>query len=486
MQFIRRLAIAGLATTQIFLAAACQAKLPSGGQYVLPPPDQPAEISANTKILKQMSRELGAVAEASKKALVFVSVAKTIRGYGQMDPFDYLFGFGARQLPAPRQEGLGSGFFIDLDRGYILTNNHVIEGADEINLKLASGKSYDAKVIGSESDMDIAVVQIKDPDFARSGLSSLVLGDSDQLKVGSFVVALGAPFGLEASISFGVVSALGRGSLSITQIGDFIQTDAAINPGNSGGPLIDMDGRVAGINTAIFSKSGGYNGIGFTVPSNLVRRVASDLINGTKVSRGYIGVYFQKLTDDFVKWLQLPDGTTGVIVTQVEPGGPAHKAGIRPKDVIIAIDGKALDGDRDLVSRIGIMKPGRKADLTIIRNGKKEFKTLVLGLHPGAGGGLAEHGQSVRDTSLGLELRWREDGLYVARVEQRSPAAGILRSQDLILSVERYDFDKAKSQEDALKNFNNAVAEARKKKQDSVVMRIKRGDRFGFVTIDIN
>lgn len=456
-----------------------------GKDYSLPSADKKVHVNANTKLLKEMSEGVGAIAEASKKALVFVSVAKTVRSYGQIDPFD-LFGFGRRQIPAPRQEGLGSGFFIDVDKGYILTNNHVIDGADEINLKLANGKSYEAKVIGSDPDMDVAVVQIKDSKFDRKNISSLVLGDSEELKVGSFVVALGAPFGLEASISFGVVSALGRGSLSITQLGDFIQTDAAINPGNSGGPLVDMNGKVVGINTAIFSKSGGYNGIGFTVPSNLVRRVAQNLINGVKVSRGYIGVYFQRLTEDFIKWLKLPAETTGVIVTQVEANGPASKAGIKPKDVIISIDGKKLENDRDLVNRIGLMKPGSKARLTVIRGGKQFATTIEIGNRPDADLAQNQGDQSIQGTDLGLELSLKNGGLFVEKVDQKSPAFNRLRAEDVILGVERFDFEGMKDQSVAIKNFNRAIKDAKKNKQASVVMRIKRGGGFAFITIDIS
>ena len=181
--------------------------------------------------------------------------------FGQINPFDFFFGPGPGQgngrqdaVPEKRQAGLGSGFFIDVEMGYVLTNNHVVEDADEINLRLANGSTYDAVVVGRDKNTDIAVVQVKDKKFNRKNISALNLTKSDKVKVGEFVLAIGAPFGLEASLSFGIVSALGRGSLSITELGDFIQTDAAINPGNSGGPLIDMDGNVVGINTAIYSR----------------------------------------------------------------------------------------------------------------------------------------------------------------------------------------------------------------------------------------
>ena len=391
-----------------------------------------------------------------------------------------------------RSEGLGSGFIIDLEKGYILTNNHVVDGADEIDLKLANGLSYKGKIMGHDSNTDIAVVRIEDDKFSKKDLEALVLGDSEKLHVGAFVVALGAPFGLEASISFGAVSALGRGSLQITQMGDFVQTDAAINPGNSGGPLVNMDGKVVGINTAIFSKSGGYNGIGFAVPSNLVRRIANNLINNGKVSRGYIGVHFQALTDEIKTSLNIPKKTKGVIVAQVEKDGPAGKAGVKPWDVIVAIDGKNLANDRDLVSRIGLKNPGTKTKLSIVRDGKEKTLNLVIGTYPGSEE-LADSGNEDANSfksTLGMNFTFKESGLIVSRLEKKSPAAGRLLPGDIILSVDKTDFRKAKNLKQALSKFKKAISQARDNKQKSVIMRIQAGSQrnspgFAFVTIDL-
>ena len=455
--------------------------------YQLPPANSDVDLGYNTKLLQELSSGVGAIAEKSRKALVYVSVSKSMKGHPGLDPYD-LFGFGRRNIPAPKQEGLGSGFIIDLKSGLVLTNNHVIDGADEINLELSNSKTYKAKVVGVDSNTDIAVVKIEDETFDRSGLGSLILGDSSKLAMGSFVVALGAPFGLSTSLSFGVVSAVGRGSLQITQMGDFIQTDAAINPGNSGGPLVNMEGKVVGINTAIFSKSGGYNGIGFAVPSNLVRETANNLINGIKPTRGYIGIFFQPLTKDIKNWFKLDDGTNGVIVVQVEKGGPSDQAGIRPKDIIIAINGKPLEGDRTLVSTIGLMKPGSKAKLTLLRDGKKVKLDLKIGTFPGQDE-KEELASKSSEESLGLSFKLRDGELMVKEVSPKSSALNMIQAGDVILSVDRIELEKLDSLKSGLNKFQRAVSDARKNKQNSVLMRIKRdlrnGQGFLFLTVKI-
>ena len=247
-----------------------------GFSYEIPRAPANTNVSSNIKALQQMSEGISELAANANKAVVFVSISKTIKGmpFGEINPFEFFFGPQFRghprgQAPERKQKGVGSGFIIDLKKGLILTNNHVIEGADEISLKLANGETYDGKVLGRDKNTDVAVVKIKDKKYNRKGLGVLNLADSKKTKVGQFVIALGAPFGLEASLSFGVISALGRGNLQITNLGNFIQTDAAINPGNSGGPLLNMDGQVIGINTAIYSRSGSSAGIGFAVPAAL-------------------------------------------------------------------------------------------------------------------------------------------------------------------------------------------------------------------------
>ena len=319
-------------------------ELPKGGRAPL---DQEA-VSHIAKISKGIST----IASHAQKGVVFVSVSKTIKGlpFNYVNPFDFFFGDPFRggggqpdRAPEQRQEGVGSGFFVDLDKGYILTNNHVIEGADEIHLKLANGLSYDGKVVGRDKNTDVAIVQITDEKFKRRDLVALsLMENSDSVEVGELAIALGAPFGLEASISLGVVSAIGRGNLSITALGNFIQTDAAINPGNSGGPLLNTKSEVIGVNTAIYSKSGGYNGIGFAIPANLVREVANQLINKGKVERGYLGVILSEIDPQFTEELGIPEGTKGVLIRSVEPDSQAAKAGMEAGDVVTAVDGRAV------------------------------------------------------------------------------------------------------------------------------------------------
>jgi serine protease Do len=420
--------------------------------YQLPQGDALSPPLKSSPLLEELSRGVSEIAANASKALVFISVSKTMRGYpqGYVDPFD-LFGMGQRpEAPPPKQEGLGSGFIIDVEKGYVLTNNHVIEGADEITVKLANGEVYDGKVIGRDPNTDVAVVQIAGGKFKRENIGALMLGDSDSATVGSFVVALGAPFGLEASVSFGVVSAIGRGPLQLTQLGNFIQTDTAINPGNSGGPLVRIpDGKVIGMNTAIFSRSGGYQGIGFAVPINLAREVALSIINDGGVVRGFIGVQFRPLQAEWVESLGLPKGTTGAVVVEVAEGGPAEKSGIKANDVIVEIDNKAIKNTEELVNAIGLMKPGTKTVLTLWREGKKRTVNITIGDWPGSKELLSEKNEK-GDTpanSFGLEMSLvKFEGKWALRVEQvlaNSPAARAgMQAGDMIFGINGYSNNK--------------------------------------------
>jgi len=424
--------------------------------YDIPKAEKSPVLNEGTEHLLKISKGISTVAAHAKKGIVFVSVSKIVKGmpYGMVNPFDFFFGpqpgRPPQKAPEQKQKGLGSGFFIDLEKGYILTNNHVIDGADEISLKLANGESYDAKVVGRDKNTDIAVVQIKGS-FKKEGLVQLALGDSTSLEVGNICVALGAPFGLEASVSLGVVSALGRGSLSITELGDFIQTDAAINPGNSGGPLLSATGNVIGINTAIFSKSGGYNGIGFAIPSNLVRTVANQLINTGKIMRGYLGVVLSEMDADLARELGIPKKSSdhGALIRSVEPGSPADNGGVKDGDVVIDINGKKIRDVQQLRTIIGLYKPSTKVNLTIYRNRKQKKLTVKLGSYndtsvknsstdesPSKGFGL-----SLRSVNSGLKKKYQfrsNSGAVVVRVDPNSSAdrAG-LQEGDVIIKLNR-------------------------------------------------
>ena len=428
-----------------------------GFAYELPENKRQGYQSDNIEVLQKISKGVSNISKHSKQALVFISVSKKMKRpnhpHGR-DPYEFFFGpqFRGRQRGRermPTQHSLGSGFFVDLKKGYILTNNHVVADADEINVKLANEKEYKAKVVGRDPNTDIAIIKVKG-DFERKGLMALSLGNSDSLEVGHFVVALGSPFGLEASLSFGVVSAIGRGNLKITKLGNFIQTDAAINPGNSGGPLINMKGEVVGINTAIFSKSGGYNGIGFTVPANLARQIATRLINEGSVQRGYLGIGLQKLTPDLLKSLGLPKGIKGIIVSQIVNEGPAAVAGIVEGDVIISVNGGPIKNESDLINVIGLKKPGSKVKIVLFRKGKQKVKKVVLGNWPGAprvaSGGF--EGEKESSNQFGLRVsplnhriknQFRiegDEGVVISSIKPDSPAEkSSLRIGDRIVKV---------------------------------------------------
>lgn len=438
-------------------------------QYTVPPADTFVKAPEHSNILQQISTGLNSVADNAQKALVFVKVSKTVDMRG-LHPFD-IFGFGfpggrGQPMPPQVQKGAGSGFFVDLERGYVITNNHVIDDADEIELKLANGNTYLGKVIGRDANTDIAVVSVTDAKFDRNGLTALVLGDSDKLRVADFVVAVGAPLGLESSVSLGVVSAVGRGTLDITKFGDFIQTDAAINPGNSGGPLVGVDGKAYGMNTALLTRSGQYAGVSLAVPSNLVRKIASSLINDGSVSRGYLGVAYLPLTDEYAEALKLPRGTTGVLIESVDEKGAAARAGLRAQDVIIEVGGRKLAKRDDLQNVIGLMKPGTKARISVLRNGKTKHFTVEVGSYPGQSAKVAEKQQSeasgnpfglvVRELTRDLKIQYgvqADSGLVIVSVKKKSPGeeAGLVPG-DVILAVNGREFKSPAQLNKALKN----------------------------------
>lgn len=463
--------------------------------YSLPSNTEKPLNDENIQALQKISKGVSTVAKHAEKAVVFVSVYKTVRGLppGMIDPFEFFFGNPNGGMPRrgePRQqkreEGLGSGFIIDLNQGYIMTNNHVVQDADEIQLKFPNGDSHEAKIVGRDPNTDIAIVQVKDKNFSRSGLSQLVLGNSDSVEVGDFAVAVGAPYGLEASVSFGIISAIGRGSLSITQMGNFIQTDAAINPGNSGGPLLNATGQVIGMNTAIYSRSGGYNGIGFAVPSNLARRIAEQLIGGGKVTRGYIGVGLQPIDSELQKSLNLPKDSSGTLVARVVDGGPADKAGIEPGDVITAVNKKPVRNESEAINAIGLMSPGSSVNLTVVRNGKPREIVAKIGEYPSDDTQVAKGKSANRqETVFGLALQKltpearqkynldTKQGLLVVSVAEGSEGERVgLQTGDLIMAVNNKTVTEMQA-------FKNLV----KQSGNRVLLRIERSGQYFFVPL---
>ena len=325
--------------------------------------------------VNQISEAFRAVAKRVKPAVVAIGVSQTVSPqrpapFGPDDFFRRFFGQepdeNGREGPMRKfqRQGLGSGVIVDAD-GYILTNNHVVAEADEIMVHLADGREFKAKVIGTDPPTDVAVIQIK-----AERLPVAQLGNSDKAEVGDLVLAIGSPFGLEQTVTFGMISATGRGGVGITDYENFLQTDAAINPGNSGGPLVDMRGQVIGINTAIASRSGGYMGVGFSIPANLAADVMKRIRETGKVVRGWLGVGIQRLTPELAESLKLKT-EEGVLISQVFEGGPGAKAGLKAGDVALEYNGKPVKTSYDLQSAVAWTKPGTQSTLVILRDGKR-------------------------------------------------------------------------------------------------------------------
>lgn len=354
------------------------------------------------------------------------------------DPFFRRF-FDLPELPPTRpQMSAGSGVIVDAERGYVLTNHHVIDKGDQVVVTLKDRRRFDAELIGSDAETDIAVLKIE-----PRGLVDVTLGDSDRLKVGDFVVAVGNPFGLGQTVTSGIVSALGRGGLNIEGYEDFIQTDAPINPGNSGGALLTLDGRLIGINTAILAPAGGNVGIGFAVPINMARAIMDQLIEYGEVRRGRLGVMIQDLTPDLAEALSLP-GSLGAVVASVEKESPAEQAGLKPGDVVTAVNGRPIYDSADLRNAIGLMRVGSDVELTVLREGNE----MVLVARLGEEGRVAARQQAAVNPVLagaefeevrpGMEGYGLVEGVAVADVVPGSPAAQVgLRPGDIIMAVNR-------------------------------------------------
>ena len=285
--------------------------------------------------------------------------------------------YGFDRVPSERrQQSLGSGIIVSQD-GYILTNNHVVEGADEVKVALPDEKTvYDATVVGTDPQTDIAVVKV-----AAENLPSITFADSGKIEVGDVTLAIGDPFGVGQTVTMGIVSAKDRGGIGITNYEDFIQTDASINPGNSGGALVDAEGRLVGINTAILSRTGGNQGIGFAVPVNLARYVMERIVVDGKVTRGYLGVKIQPITSDIAKQSKLSQ-PVGALIAEVTPGSPGEQAGLKPGDIVTELDGKSVTDSRQLQLMIAEKPPGSRVSMKIVRDGKEQTLTVQLGELP--------------------------------------------------------------------------------------------------------
>jgi Do/DeqQ family serine protease len=318
-------------------------------------------------------------AQAALPSVVHIFTAQEVRASRHPflnDPiFRHFFGdrFGEESR---RRSGLGSGVVVSRD-GYILTNNHVVEGADEIEIASNDGRKYKAKLVGADPESDLAVLRIA----GEHNLTPIAFGQSDSLRVGDVVLAIGNPFGVGQTVTSGIVSALGRSHLGINTFENFIQTDAAINPGNSGGALVDVEGHLIGINTAIYSQSGGSMGIGFAIPASLARNVMEQIIVQGSVTRGWIGIEVQEITPELAESFKLPS-TDGALIAGILRGSPADQAGIKPGDVLLGIAGRPIKDAQDMLERIAGLSPGQRTQAQIWRSGAVQEITLNVGKRP--------------------------------------------------------------------------------------------------------
>ena len=418
------------------------------------------------------------VAERSVESVVNISSEKLIRGpsgnpFGPFfdDPFFRQF-FGDRfrfpEIPPERRErSLGSGVIVSED-GIVLTNNHVVESAEDVRVSLSDEREFAATVVGTDPQSDLAVLRIEGE---LGDVEPLALGDSDRLRLGDVVLAIGNPFGVGQTVTMGIISAVGRANVGIVDYEDFIQTDAAINPGNSGGALVDMEGNLVGINTAIISRSGGYQGIGFAIPSNMARRIMDSLIETGRVERGWLGVAIQDMTQELAESFDLAT-SRGVLVADVVPDGPAEAAGLKRGDVILRIDGASVDDMgrlRNLVASAGV---GAKLRLEVLREGEERSFEVELGARPDQEAQLARGRDAEKSVLRGLRVapvdastRRRFDiaddvrsGVVILDVAANSPASAAgLRPGDVILEADRREVRSVRDLEARLREKRGRV-----------------------------
>jgi serine protease Do/serine protease DegQ len=385
---------------------------------------------------------LSPMLERVSPAVVNIAVRGTVRAEENpmlQDPFFRHFFDLPEQPPEREIQSIGSGVIIDAGKGYVITNHHVIANAKQIAVILNDRRRLDAEVVGTDSESDIAVLQVKAAD-----LSDLPFGDSDNLKVGDFVVAIGNPFGLGQTATIGIVSALGRSGLGIEGFESFIQTDASINPGNSGGALVDQQGKLIGVNTAILSRGGGNIGIGFAIPVNMVRNIVSQIITHGEVRRGRLGVLIQDLTPDLADALGV-EATGGAVISEVVKESPAERAGLEAGDIVVALNGKPIRSSAELRNRVGLMRPGQRAKVEVIRDGKHrgfeaklaQAETTREAASPeGAGSKLA--GATLAKIPPDHPLYGKVKGVLVTTVKPASRAAEAgLRPGDIIVAADQ-------------------------------------------------
>ena len=368
-------------------------------------------------------------------AVVSVQVEGTARQSQRIpEELKKYFGEDAPDQQAQPFEGLGSGVIIDAAKGYILTNNHVISQADKISVQLNDGREFDAKLIGGDDQSDIALLQVQNP----SNLTQIAIADSDKLRVGDFAVAVGNPFGLGQTATSGIVSALGRSGLNLEGLENFIQTDASINRGNSGGALLNLNGELIGINTAILAPGGGSIGIGFAIPSNMAKTLSQQLIQFGEVKRGLLGIKGMEMSADIAGAFKL-NVQRGAFVSEVLPNSGSAKAGVKSGDIIVSLNDKPLSSFAELRSRIATTEPGAKVKLGLIREGKPLTVEVTLDKSTSSSASAEQISPALQGATLSDgQLKNGTKGITVTTVEKSSPAAQAgLHQDDVIVGVNR-------------------------------------------------
>ncbi len=459
-----------------------------------------AQSDEDIALLDRSAKAFSSVVKKAGPAVVYVGVEKetSAKGMGQFpsdlfnDPFFERF-FGP-QFRHPRvnpkqdkrtfkQQASGSGFIIASD-GYILTNNHVVEDAGKITVRLADQREFPAKVVGTDPQSDVAIIKIEGKDFPV-----LPLGNSDKLEVGEWVIAIGSPFELSQTVTVGVVSAKGRNRMGITDYENFIQTDAAINPGNSGGPLLNIRGEAVGMNTAIFSRSGGYMGIGFAIPINMAKSIEQQLRKSGKVTRGWLGILIQDVNEELAKSFGGKAGG-GALISEVTEGSPAQKSGLLQGDIVTAINGEPVSNVADLRNRIAMTPPNTELKLRVLRDGQEKDVMVNVGEQPadmasmakkmGGAASLSELGLSLQDLTKEVAEQFgysKDQGVLIADVEADSAAAELgLQAGMLIEEVNRTRVRNLKELQQALKKSNNPK---------QVLLRVRSGEQSQYVVMQL-
>ncbi|MCH9609807.1 MAG: Periplasmic serine endoprotease DegP [Chlamydiales bacterium] len=442
-------------------------------------------------LLKQISKGFSAVAKTATPAVVYLESeieAKKPSAHHSprsSNPFDYFgnddflsqfFGFPHKKQPVSRREtARGTGFLISSD-GYIITNNHLIDKCTKVKVTLHDGKILPATVIGSDPKTDLAVLKIEGKKFPY-----LEFGDSDALEVGDWLIAIGNPFGLQASVTVGVVSAKGRNDLQIADFEDFIQTDAAINPGNSGGPSLTVEGKVIGVNTAIASASGGYMGIGFAIPSNMVQQIMKQLIDNGTVTRGYLGVSLQPLDQDLADFYKI-DCNQGALVADILPDSPAERAGLKQEDVIIGFNGTKVENLPSFRNAVSLMTPGSKLKLKVIRNETIKELTVTIEALPeecfGPSAPLDKLGIQVQPLTPEIATKLgtlQKEGVVITAIEPASPAAiAGMAPGCIVVAVNRKPIA-------TVEEFNKAINQAAD--DGRVLLKVIQGEMVRFIAL---